>query len=191
MGEPTGSSPRKCSPRFQPRLETPAVLETASVKLEGRFPSIEGGGESRPQQKQTSGQRAAPERPDHNAPAPREQTNKDEQLPPLALLRCRGPILSPPLSLEGPGRPALHPPRGRGHSPQPPPSCSQHQGPEGSAWYKTFVNGLHANTIFCQASRGAYYHRLCPVGGPDLLPSPWETLADKHLSSHLPESQPQ
>lgn len=94
MGEPTDSSPRKCSPRFQ-RLETPAVLETASVKLEGRFPSIEGGGESQPHQKQTPGQRAAPERPDHNAPAPRGQINKDEQLPPPALLRCHGRILSP------------------------------------------------------------------------------------------------
>ena len=101
MGEPTGCSPRKCSPRFQPRLETPSVLETASVKLEGRFPSIEGGRESRPHQKQTSGQRAALERPDHIAPAPREQRNKEEQLLPPALLRCHGHTLSPSSACRG------------------------------------------------------------------------------------------
>lgn len=77
---------------------------------------------------------------------------------------------------KGPGPLALHPSPGRGHSPQPPPTPSQHQGPGIQHGTQHIGKGLHAKTGSCQASRGAYHS---PAGAPHLLPSPWDTLADK------------
>jgi len=81
MGESAGSSPQKRSPRFQPRHEAPAALETARVELEEGAQVPRGKGEAN-----LIRNRLQVAELDHNTKAPKVHRNKPESSIPTVLL---------------------------------------------------------------------------------------------------------
>lgn len=151
------------------------VLETASVKPEGRFQSIKGGRESWPHQKQTSGQTAVLRRTSHNPPAPKEQRNKGGRAAaPSSSAWMPSPCPSQaPRGLEDP--PSILP----GTEAQSSASTHPQQAPGHGepVWYQTSVMGYMQIPSLPSKPRGLS-HRLCPVGALDLLLPPWDMPVD-------------
>lgn len=116
-------------------------------------------------------------RPDYPHPSPQgaeKQTGK--QLLPPTQFRCPGHVLPRLKGAWATGPPSFPRAEATVLSPHPPPASTKDRRNQHGTQH--IGKGLHAKTGSCQASRGAY-HRRRPAGTPHLLPSPWDTLADK------------
>lgn len=137
MGESAGSSPQKCSPRFQPHHKAPAGLETASVKLEDVSQALKGRGKLTLSEANFSSQSCPGEAGPHAAPC--------------ALLGCHRHVLL--WVWRGLETLLLHPRMGGGPqalSLQPIPASTRAQRP---TVMQNTCKELRANTIFCQQAQ--------------------------------------